>query len=189
MIRTSLARRIGFAIALTAAAAIGTLVAPVVPVAAKDLMNVFVTNSAAAPVPTSIVGTPSVSVAGMPTVKVENAGEPVQHSIVLSTGGKIDCNTLYEVPAGHRLVVEYINVEAFGLTATNRPHVRVSGTSIFGSVAMPLTAAFGGTWVGSEMVQLFSNTNLSACVFFDEAQGANAASAEIRFSGHLFPLS
>jgi hypothetical protein len=176
------------------AAATGALFTPAAHAAAQAL-SVLVTNTAANPVPTALVGTPSVTVAGTPSVSLvgtpsvaiaSDGREPVQGTkVLLASGSTVACRQIYQVPAGKRLVVQYVGVEAFGLNPTNKVAVRLNATSEAAQLNIPVTLAFGRLHVASESVQLFSTTDLRGCAFFQEEQGSDVPHADVSFSGYL----
>jgi hypothetical protein len=182
------------AFAVLAAATAGALLTPAAHAAAQAL-SVLVTNTDANPIPAtlvgpasvSIAGTPSVSVAGTPSVVIASDGrEPVQAAkVFLGSPGTFDCGQIYQVPAGKRLVVQYVGVEAFGLTPTNKVAVRLTATSEAAQLNIPITKAFGALHVASESVLLFTTTDLRGCAFFAEDQGIFVPHADVSFSGYL----
>ena len=71
----------------------------------------LVANGADQPVPTSITGTPTVNVGG--TVTVQPAREPFQQLVAATSGGSEACDTI-DVPAGKRLALESLSIDADG---------------------------------------------------------------------------
>jgi hypothetical protein len=182
------------AFAVLAAATAGAVLTPAAHAAAQAL-SVLVTNTDANPIPAtlvgpasvSIAGTPSVSVAGTPSVVIASDGrEPVQAAkVFFGSPDTFDCGQIYQVPAGKRLVVQYVGVEAFGLTSTNKVAVRLNASSEAAQLNIPMTKAFGALHVASEQVLLFTTTDLRGCAFFAEDQGNVVPHADVSFSGYL----
>jgi len=88
--------------------AVGALILPTgVATAAKEIQDVFVTNTSANPVPTTAQGT--TNVAG--TVQVADNRQPFETRVNLSADNGVftDINS-FTVPSGKRLVVEFVSV-------------------------------------------------------------------------------
>jgi len=86
---------------------VGALILPIGVATAKEIQDVFVTNTSANPVPTAAQGT--TNVAG--TVQVADNRQPFETRIDLSTDdGDFTDNNGFTVPAGKRLVVEFVSV-------------------------------------------------------------------------------
>ena len=88
--------------------------------AASALLSVFVTNDTAHPVPTRAIGTTAVSgsvnVGNLPatqpvsgTVEVADSREPFETRIDLEASGATVSTGSFSVPAGKRLVVEFVS--------------------------------------------------------------------------------
>ena len=100
------------AVGLIAAAAIaGSLLGARDVIAVPSPSSVLVANGADQPVPTSITGTPTVNVGG--TVTVQPAREPFQQLVAATSGGSEACHTI-DVPAGKRLALESLSIDADG---------------------------------------------------------------------------
>ena len=92
---------------------------------ADAVKDVIVANSPANPVPTTVTNTPTVAVASLPTVTVQDrdapARQPFQHfasfQIEAPAFGGSDS---FAVPAGKRLVIEYITFRSNILTGGNQ---------------------------------------------------------------------
>jgi hypothetical protein len=135
------------AFAVLAAATAGALLTPAAHAAAQAL-SVLVTNTDAIRIPAtlvgpasvSIAGTPSVSLAGTPSVAIASDGRaPVQAAkVFFGSPDTFDCGQIYQVPAGKRLVVQYVGVEAFGLTPTNKVAVRLNASSEAAQLNIPI---------------------------------------------------
>jgi hypothetical protein len=127
-----------------------------------------------------ITGTPNVAVANSPTVVVDDAREPVQRTTFVTVPpnagtepGPVAAhgtNTIFLVPAGKRLVIEYASAQCNG---TYGPGVPGQGTGIYpDAVTVYLTTQVGNTFVNHFLPFARSNT------FFNGARelGANFVS-------------
>ena len=163
-------RLFSIAFAMIGAAIAGALLTPAAHAAAQAL-SVLVTNTAENPVPATVVGTPSVSIAGTPSVIVAgtpsvaiatDGREPVQAAkVFVGSPDTLDCGQIYQVPAGKRLVVQYVGVEAFGLSPTNKVAVRLNASSEAAQLNIPITKAFGALHVASEQVPAVHDDRLA----------------------------
>jgi hypothetical protein len=92
------------AVGLIAAAAIaGSLLGARDVIAVPSPSSVLVANGADQPVPTSITG----------TLTVQPAREPFQQLVAATSGGSEACDTI-DVPAGKRLALESLSIDADG---------------------------------------------------------------------------
>jgi hypothetical protein len=107
-------------------------------VIADAVKDVIVANTAANPVPTTIQGTlpaisgnvavtntPSVNVASLPTVLVQSRDEPARQPFQRFGSFEIEApafggNDSFTVPAGKRLVIEYVSFRSNILTGANQ---------------------------------------------------------------------
>ena len=128
--------------------------------------NVIVVNGSGQPVPTSIVGTPSVQVTGTPTVNVggtvsvQPARQPYQAFVAVISSGGEDC-TAIPIPSGKRVWIESFSADAFA-AAEPRVYMRVDasaggGTAFVRPVKLELSELFSG-WSGHTEVLLHSGS-------------------------------
>ena len=98
---------------------------------AAQLLNVFVANDAAHPVPVAVQGTPSVEVA--------DARTPFEHrfDFVLEDGDFSDAAPGFTVPDGKRLVVEFISARVT-LPLGQTPSIFVNSLGGATGYALPL---------------------------------------------------
>jgi hypothetical protein len=93
-------------------------------VIADAVRKVIVANDHANPVPTTVTNTPTVAVASLPTVVVQDRDEPARQpfqrpgsfQIHATASGGSDS---FAVPAGKRLVIEYISLRSNIATGGN----------------------------------------------------------------------
>ena len=110
--------------------------------------------------PTVNVGSlPALQLAGTPTVKVEPAREPYQTFVAAShSAGGEDCQPL-AVPAGKRLVLEFVTVEAQSLAAPQVYLLITASDNTGGNLVRPIefdfdASAAANRWGASESVLL-----------------------------------
>jgi hypothetical protein len=182
-------------LAMLASLIAGMLVAPVAPAIAKEVIDVFVTNTAANPVPATIIGTPSVSIAGTPTVSVTTTRTPLQGENSVSVEGNGECQQLYAVPAGKRLTVEYVNVFANFVFLGNRVGAEIGTSPVSISVAIPMQVGMGSPFdpsppsqfIGSQVVKMYAvgPRSFQFCGFVAEAQGDTNVLFSLRWAGYI----
>jgi len=91
----------------------GTVLRAPLAAAAKPVTDVFVDNTADSPIPVQQQGTATVSIEGTPTVSVADSREPFQKGLNGFLSGSTFSDTeAFTVPAGKRLVVQYVSVSA-----------------------------------------------------------------------------
>jgi hypothetical protein len=111
---------------LTVAIAAGTLLGARDVSAVPGPNSVLVVNGNDQPVPTSILGTPTVNVGG--TVTVQPTRQPFQQFVSANSSGAEACDDV-DVPAGKRLALESFSVDADGAI---EPHVYIMVTAAVG---------------------------------------------------------
>jgi hypothetical protein len=153
--------------------------------------NVIVVNGSGQPVPTSIVGTPSVQITGTPTVNVggtvsvQTAREPYQAFVAVTSTGGEECSEI-PIPSGKRVWIESFSADAFGAGEPS-VYVRVDasvggGTSFVRPVKLGLSELFSG-WTGHAELLLHAGSpapgprsfTIHACT-----APATGASAQVR---------
>lgn len=92
---------------------------------ADAVKDVIVANTAANPVPTTVTNTPTVAVASLPTVTVQDRDEPARQPFQHFGSFQIEAPAFgdsdsFAVPAGKRLVIEYITFRSNILTGGNQ---------------------------------------------------------------------
>jgi len=122
--------RVAALVLIAAAFAAGGLLAARNVSAVPQPSAVTVVNGTDAPVPTSVVGTPTVNVGG--TVAVQQVRQPFQQFVGAFSNGNEACEQI-NVPAGKRLVLESFSAEANGTNGAGEPHVYLMVTASAGS--------------------------------------------------------
>ena len=121
--------RVAVLVLVVAAFAAGGLLAARDVSAVPQPSAVTVVNGTDAPVPTSVVGTPTVNVGG--TVAVQQVRQPFQQFVGKFSSGGEACDQI-NVPAGKRLVLESFSAEANGTSGAGEPHVYLMITAAAG---------------------------------------------------------
>lgn len=180
----------------------------------QPTQNVFVINTSADPVPTSIVGTPSVSISGTPsvsvsgtpsvnvantpTVNVVQTETPFQQFVLGSTTGGESCKSIV-VPTGKRVTIESFSAEANTPAGDPAPQVYIRtdattpNTSNFvRALSLDLKPALVTTYTGNVQTLLEGGAvdptgysfSFLACI--DTSPGHNASYRGF-VTGHLSP--
>ncbi len=181
---------------------------------AAQISKVFVTNTAADPVPASIVGNPTVTISGTPSVSVANSPTvtisgtptvqpvetPFQEFVAASSSGSEACDTI-DVPSGKTLTIDSFSADVDGqrqpdvylLTTVSAPGG--GGGNFVRSVRLALRSSVDQTsWSGDVETKLFSgNANdpsgvtysYRACIFATDTQGTFLADFRGFVSGTL----
>jgi hypothetical protein len=178
--------------------------------ALKNVSDVFVTNDASNPVPASIVGQPSVSVAnsptvtiaGQPSVSVANsptvtiAGTPAvqvvetpfQEFVVAETSGGESCQSV-AVPDGKTLTITSFNADV-SAEANRQPDVYLlttvhqpNGANFVRALRLVLHQANANAWSGDVQTTLYSgNANDPSGVTFSYSACISAFDSQGSFS-------
>jgi hypothetical protein len=118
---------------------------------AQTVSEVIVKNTTSNPVPVKAVGTTSVKVTNPVTAPVwtrdvNEARQPVQHtcSLNLNPGTRFGECELYTVPAGKRLVIEYVSGDGYVPVDQHLVAVRVYTTVGFSTISHAVNPKWQG---------------------------------------------
>jgi hypothetical protein len=200
----NLARAVAGIAVITFIAGAGVAVLAVPGEATTRPGSVIVLNDEASPVPVDVMGTPlPVTLQQDEPIAVTSGGDSrlaVQrrHTIELQSGSSEDLQaTLYLVPAGKRLVVEYVSASAMLVDpgppdAVSTARVRVTATGAGGTAAAdvplfesPRIAGSRGL-AGSERVVLYGDAESTVRVTVEaRTTGGTRGHVDVSIAGYL----
>ena len=163
----------------------------------------------------SITGTPSVSVSGTPTVAVSNlptgaagpaslagiitknldepARQPVQQSLTCSTvaAGVNTCTATYMVPAGKRLVIEYLQLISIDLSGSATSLYQITTTVQGMNVTYyypPGPAPAGNNHISEHLVRIYADPGSTVQLQGTETSNTGTVTFLLQLSGYFIQL-
>lgn len=144
-----------------------------------------------------ITGTPNINVLNWPSSGgVESSGEPVNYMLTCGPTNWSGCGPVYyDVPAGKRLIIEYLSLDAEGMPEGDAAALNVT-TIVRGSGAfffLPSSPVMvRGNSVNSQTVRLYADPSTSVAFFGYRMSGTGSDPATLyrySFAGRLIPVS
>ena len=157
--------------------------------------DVRVVNTAANPVPVALQGTAqiagSVNVVNTPTVKVDTTDAlPVQdlYAARNAVQGALTQSIDYDVPAGKRLVIQFISIEAAGAAAGSDPVVYLRTSLNGNSISHRLPVVFSTSSAGSSFWKAAHEVTFYCDDVVETLTVQQGAHVDVTFHGYLVDM-